>query len=128
MKQKILIVDDSEIVLEMARDALEEGGFAVMTATGPTEADTHIYAEEEPDLIILDVMLPTLDGDKKARMLKDDELTRHIPILLISSKPEEELRRLVRESRADGFIRKPFTNRYMIDKVEETLRQAAGRK
>ena len=121
MKAKILIVDDSEIVLEMARDALEDGGFSVITAAGIVEANEFIYAEEKPDLIILDVMLPILDGDKKAKMLKDDEITRHIPILLISSKPEEELRRLVRESRSDGFIRKPFTKQYVISKVEETL-------
>ena len=89
MKAKILIVDDSEIVLEMARDALEEGGFSVITAAGIVEANAFIYAEDKPDLIILDVMLPILDGDKKAKMLKDDELTRHIPILLISSKPED---------------------------------------
>jgi CheY-like chemotaxis protein len=126
MKSKILIVDDSEIVLEMAREALEEGGFAVLTATSPVEANSYIFAAEQPDLIILDVMLPVLDGDKKAKMLKEDERTRHIPILLISSKPEEELRRLVRESRADGFIRKPFTSRYMIDTVKETLRQPTG--
>ena len=121
MKQKILIVDDSEIVLEMAREALEEGGFSVITAASTMEANAYIYGAQPPDLIILDVMLPVLDGDKKAKMLKDDELTRHIPILLISSKPEEELRHLVRESRADGFIRKPFTPRYMIAKVEEAL-------
>jgi CheY-like chemotaxis protein len=126
MKPRILVVDDSEIVLEMAREALEEGGFTVVTAAGIVEANAFIYAEEKPDLIILDVMLPILDGDKKAKMLKDDEITRHIPILLISSKPEEELRRLVRESRADGFIRKPFTKQYAISKVEETLGRTAG--
>ena len=122
MKKKVLVVDDSGIALTMAREALEEGGFEVVTALGAKEADTHLFATQQPDLVILDVMMPGLDGDKKARMLKDNELTRHIPILLLSSKPEEEMRWLVSESGADGFIRKPFGSRQFVAKVEEALR------
>lgn len=121
-KKKILVVDDSEIVLAMAREALEEGGFEVVTALSAMEADGCIFGQMKPDLIILDVMLPVLDGDKKAKMLKDNERTRSIPILLLSSKPDEELRCLVKESGADGFIRKPFVNRQIVMKVEDTLR------
>ena len=84
----ILVVDDSEIVLAMAKDALEEGGLKIITAPNAKAADQYIFGELKPDLIILDVMLPMLDGDKKAKMLKDNPLTREIPILLLSSKPE----------------------------------------
>lgn len=121
MKKKVLVVDDSEIVLAMARDVLEEGGFEVVTALSALEADRYIFAQDKPDLIVLDVMLPMLDGDKKARMLKENKLTRDIPVLLLSSKPEDELRRLVKESGSDGFIRKPFTARLMVTRVEDTL-------
>lgn len=122
MKQKkILVVDDSEIVLAMASDALKEVGFEVVTALSAMEADRCIFSGDRPDLIILDVMLPMLDGDKKAKMLKENELTRDIPILLLSSKPENELIRLVKESGADGFIRKPFTSQLMVSRVEETI-------
>lgn len=120
-KPTILVVDDSEIVLNMAREALEEAGYNVVTATTAMGADKYIASEKKPDLVILDVMLPVLDGDKKAKMLKEDEETRKIPILLISSKPEAELRALVSKSRADGFIRKPFVNRQIADIVEITL-------
>ncbi|MCM2358689.1 MAG: response regulator [Geobacteraceae bacterium] len=127
MKQKkILVVDDSEIVLAMACDALKEAGFEVVTALSAMEADSCIFSGDRPDLIILDVMLPMLDGDKKAKMLKDNELTRDIPILLLSSKPENELSRLVRESGADGFIRKPFTPQLMVSRVEETIGGISG--
>ncbi len=122
-KMRALVVDDSEIVLTMAREALEEGGFEVVTALSAMEADKYIFSREKPDIIILDVMLPVLDGDKKAKTLKENGLTRNIPILLLSSKPEDELRYLVSESGADGFIRKPFASGQMIAKVRDTIRQ-----
>lgn len=123
VRKRILVVDDSEIVLDMAREALEEGGFEVVTAASAMEANEYIFCENKPALIIMDVMLPMLDGDKKAKMLKENELTREIPILLLSSKPENELSWLVKESGADGFLRKPFTKPLMVARVEETIRE-----
>jgi len=122
VRKRILVVDDSEIVLDMARQALEEGDFEVVTATSAMEANEYIFCENKPALIIMDVMLPMLDREQKAKMLKENELTREIPILLLSSKPENELRWLVQESGADGFLRKPFTKRLMVAKVEDTIR------
>jgi len=123
VRKRILVVDDSEIVLDMARQALEEGGFEVVTAASAMEANEYIFCENRPALIIMDVMLPMLDGDKKAKMLKENELTREIPILLLSSKPDNELRWLVKESGANGFLRKPFTKPLMVARVEETIRE-----
>ncbi len=120
-KRRILVVDDSEIVLEMAREALEEGGFAVCTALDDSAADLYIFGNERPDLIILDVMLQGLDGDKKARMLKENKDTRDIPVLLLSSKSEDNLRYLVKQSKADGYIRKPFGHRQLVDIVNGYL-------
>lgn len=125
-RKRVLVVDDSEIVLEMAREALEGGGFEVVTATSAMEANEYIFCENKPALIIMDVMLPMLDGDKKAKILKENELTKQIPILLLSSKPENELRWLVKESGSDGFLRKPFTKESMVAKVTETIREASG--
>ena len=119
-KKRVLVVDDSEIVLAAAREALEEG-FEVVTALNALEADKYIVCKDKPDIIVLDVMLPMLDGDKKAKMLKENELTRSIPILLLSSKPESVLRRLVEESGSDGFVRKPFSNRQLVTKIREAL-------
>ena len=121
-RKRVLVVDDSEIVLLKAREALEDEEFDVVTASNAMEADVYVFGREKPDLIVMDVMLPVLDGDKKAKMLKENELTRHIPILLLSSKPEDELRWLVKESGADGFIRKPFAPQQMVSKVREAIR------
>jgi CheY-like chemotaxis protein len=123
MKKRVLVVDDSEIVLAKAQEALTAGGYEVCTAASAAGADSYIYGDARPDIIILDVMMPQLDGDKKAKLLKGDDLTRDIPILLLSSKNEEELARLVAESGADGFIRKPFTYREMIESIKGTLPQ-----
>ena len=120
-KQRILIVDDSELVLAMARDALEDAGYEVFSATNGIEANSYIFSPDKPDLIILDVMLPMLDGNKKAKLLREKEFSREIPILLLSSKSEEELRHMVTESGADGFIRKPFTSDGIVARVRDIL-------
>jgi DNA-binding response OmpR family regulator len=119
--RKILIIDDSELVLEMARDALEAAGFAVFTSTNGMEANKIIFSQNKPDLIILDVMMPMLDGTEKAKLLKEWDFSRNIPILLISSKPEHELHALVKESNTNGYIHKPFTAQTIVDIVTRTL-------
>ncbi len=118
MNKRVLVVDDSEIVLEKASEALIAKGYEVFTALSAQDSDRFIYGHSRPDVIIMDVMMPMLDGDRKARMLKSDAATSDIPVLLLSSKPEIELMQLVSESGADGFIRKPFTFKEMIEKIE----------
>jgi DNA-binding response OmpR family regulator len=127
--KNILIIDDSEVVLAMARDILQEAGYRVDTATNGIEANRYIFSRSKPDLIIMDIMMPMLDGNKKAKILKENELSRDIPILLISSKSEQELRALVRETGADGYILKPFSAAQMVSVVKRCLQEkgaAAG--
>lgn len=119
--KKILIIDDSELVLAMAKDALDQAGFQVLTATNGIEANRFIFSKERPDLIIMDIMMPMLDGNKKAKLLKENEISREIPILLLSSKSEAEMRQLVTEAGADGYILKPFTPAQITDTVRRHL-------
>jgi DNA-binding response OmpR family regulator len=121
VNKRVLVVDDSEIVLEKAREALGCKGYEVLTALSANAADAIIYSSARPDIIILDVMMPMLDGDKKAAILKADESTWEIPILLMSSKPEEELVALTADSGSEGFIRKPFTFNELGVKIESIL-------
>jgi len=121
MRKKVLVVDDSRIVLEKALEALDCRGYEVFTAPSADAADAIIYSSARPDIIILDVMMPVLDGDKKARILKSDDSTKEIPILLMSSKPEDELAVLASESGSDGYIRKPFTSNEMVLKIESAF-------
>ncbi len=120
-KKRILLIDDSEVTLAMAGDALEKNGFEVLTATNGLEANHYLFQKQQPDLIIIDVMIPLLNGNRTAKLIKENENTRQIPILLLSSKPEEELQRLATESGADGFVQKPFDPRLLVAKIEETL-------
>jgi DNA-binding response OmpR family regulator len=123
MQQRILVIDDSELVLAMARDALEGAGFQVLTATNGIEANRFIFSKDKPDLIIIDIMMPLLDGNKKAKLLKENDLCRDIPILLLSSKGEEELLRLAFECGAEGYIRKPFTPEQIVARIRKALPQ-----
>jgi DNA-binding response OmpR family regulator len=121
MKRTILIIDDSELVLAMAKDALEEAGYLVETATNGIEANRFIFSKQRPDLIIMDIMMPMLDGNKKAKILKDNEMSKDIPILLLSSKTDEEMRKLAEESGANGYILKPFSPIEITSKVAKSL-------
>lgn len=121
MKKRVLVVDDSEIVLEKATEALGGAGYCVQTALSATAADAYIYGKDKPDIVIMDVMMPQLDGDKKAKLLKSDDATKGIPILLLSSKSESELSLLAKNAGCEGYIRKPFTSGQIVDKVAEIL-------
>lgn len=121
MKKLVLVVDDSEIVLEKASEVLLAEGYEVVTAVSALAADEFLYATKRPDIVIMDVMMPQMDGDKKAKLLKSDDATKTIPILLLSSKGDDELGQLARDSGCEGFIRKPFTDRQMSDKVASVL-------
>lgn len=116
--KRVLVVDDSEVVLAMARSALEKKGFNVVTACNGMDANRHLFGHDQPDIIVLDVMIPLLKGDKVAKLIKENKHIKNLPILLISSKPEDELRRMAAESGADGFLQKPFSDQALVDKVE----------
>ena len=123
MSKKILVVDDSPLALAMASDALKAAGFDVFTATNGIEANSYIFSSSNrPDLIILDIMMPLLDGNKKAKLLKEKDFCKDIPILFISSKSEDELVKLVAEAGADGYICKPFTPQSIVNSVRKVLR------
>jgi len=121
LQYNILIIDDSELVLAMAKDALEEAGYLVQTATNGIEANRYIFSKNRPNLIIMDIMMPMLDGNEKAKILKENEMSRDIPILLLSSKSDAEMRRLTEDAGADGYILKPFTPIEITSKVRKCL-------
>lgn len=123
MSSKILIVDDSALVLAMASDALKAAGYEVFTAANGIEANSYIYSTtNKPDLIILDIMMPLLDGNKISKILKKQNHSQDIPIVFISSKSEAELVSLVQEAGADGYICKPFTPQSIVTCVRKVLK------
>jgi len=117
--KRIVIIDDCKLTLTMARDILSQEGFEVLTAESGIEANEHIYASPSPDLILIDVVMPMLQGDRKVKLLKERSSSAHIPVLLMSSKSLGELENLTRESGADGYVQKPLRPQNLLAAVQQ---------
>ena len=117
---KILVVDDEVYILHILDLSLGAEGFDVITATDGEEALAKAQ-REKPDLIILDVMMPRLDGYETCRRLKSDPGTRDIPVLLLTARGRDEDRQRGVESGADDYITKPFSPNKLINRVSDIL-------
>jgi DNA-binding response OmpR family regulator len=118
--RKILVVDDEVDLVETVRFPLEMEGFDVLVSYNGEDA-LNQARKEKPDLIILDLMLPKLDGYKVCRLLKFDEKYKHIPILMLTAKTQEKDKILGMETGADDYITKPFEMDYLMEKVKAHL-------
>jgi len=122
MPQLILVIDDSPVALEVARDSLEENGFEVSTASNVQEARDIVFGEPQPDLILLDIMMPDIEGDKLCARLKEDERTKHIPVIILSTKEKDELEKRAAEAGADGYLQKAaLTDSGLISTIQNFL-------
>jgi DNA-binding response OmpR family regulator len=118
--KKILVVDDEVDLVETVRFPLEIEGFNVLVSYNGEDALSQAR-KEKPDLIILDLMLPKLDGYKVCRLLKFDERYKHIPILMLTAKTQEKDKILGKETGANEYITKPFEMDHLIEKVKAYL-------
>lgn len=121
MKPKILIVDDEPDAIEMIEFNLKSNGFDVVTAADGEEALAKARAVL-PDLILLDVMLPEVDGMEVCKILRRDERTSGIPIIMLTAKAAEIDRVLGLELGADDYVTKPFSIRELVLRVKRLLR------
>ncbi|MEA5444359.1 phosphate regulon transcriptional regulator PhoB [Gammaproteobacteria bacterium AB-CW1] len=122
--KQILIVEDDAAIREMIAFSLKRAGFAVSEAEDAEQARLRI-AEQLPDLVILDWMLPDTSGLEYARFLKREELTRRLPVIMLTARSEEDDKIRGFESGVDDYITKPFSSREMIARIEAVLRRAA---
>jgi len=106
MEKTIMVVDDSPVALEIITDDLTEAGFSVLAAHSPEEAVEIIQTGYKPDLILLDVMMPGMNGDEFCKMVKSNPKTQSIPVVFVSQKDESELKAMIASAGADGFLRK----------------------
>lgn len=118
--KKILVVDDEVDLVEVIRFALEKEDFTVLVSHDGEDA-LEQARNESPDLIILDVMLPKLDGYKICRLLKFDERYKHIPILMLTAKTQEKDKTLGMETGADDYITKPFEIDKLMKKIKSYM-------
>jgi two-component system alkaline phosphatase synthesis response regulator PhoP len=119
--KKILIVDDEVDLVETVRFPLEMEGYHVLVSYNGEDA-LNQARKENPDLILLDLMLPKLDGYKVCRLLKFDDRYKHIPILMLTAKTQERDKTLGMETGANEYITKPFEMDDLIKKVKAYLK------
>ena len=118
--KKILIVDDEVDLVETVRFPLEMEGYHVLVSYNGEDA-LNQARKENPDLILLDLMLPKMDGYKVCRLLKFDDRCKHIPILMLTAKFQEKDKALGMETGANEYITKPFDIRDLLKKVKVYL-------
>ncbi len=120
--QRILIVDDEPDAVELAAFNLKAAGFKVLTATDGQEALRKAQSDM-PDLILLDVMLPNVDGLEVTKILRRNPRTASIPILMLTAKGSEVDRVVGLELGADDYLTKPFSPREMVLRIKGLLRR-----
>jgi len=120
----ILIVEDEQPIREMVAFALGRAGYELVEAGDVAEAYEQM-SRKLPDLILLDWMLPGATGIELARRLKRDELTRDVPIVMLTARGEEEDKVSGLEAGADDYVTKPFSPRELIARIKAVLRRAA---
>src|SRR3972149_8740744 len=123
---KILVVDDEKDILTLLEYNLKKAGFTVVSAQDGPEA-LALSKKEKPDLIILDIMLPGMEGTEVCKILKGEETTRHIPIIMLTAKGEEIDRIVGFELGVDDYIIKPFSPRELVLRVKTVLKRGHER-
>lgn len=124
-KENILIVDDEEDILELVRYNLSKEGYQ-LTCVGSGEDGLKVARAAAPDLVVLDLMLPGVDGLDVCKALKGDSKTKHIPIIMLSAKGEEADIVTGLELGADDYLVKPFSPRVLSARVKSVLRRNKG--
>ncbi len=122
--KSILIVEDDEDILELVRYNLAKEGYVVAEVRSGEEAMRFVDSKK-PDLVVLDLMLPGLDGLEICKLIKSDEKTRNIPVVMLTAKGEESDIVIGLELGADDYITKPFSPRVLIARVRAVLRRKA---
>jgi two-component system phosphate regulon response regulator PhoB len=122
VKKSILVVDDEEDILELVRYNLSREGYKILCASSGEEG-LKVARAENPNLIVLDLMLPGIDGLDVTRRLKGDDATRNIPIVMLTAKGEESDIVTGLELGADDYITKPFSPRVLVARVRAALRR-----
>jgi len=117
---RILIVDDEADLVSVLRIGLEIEGFEVLSAADG-ETGLQRARAERPDLMVLDLMLPKMDGYKVCRALKFDERFKHMPIFILSARSGEQDRRLALDMGADAFVTKPYDMADLVAKIRHRL-------
>ncbi|MBD2859149.1 phosphate regulon transcriptional regulator PhoB [Spongiibacter sp. KMU-158] len=120
--EKILIVDDEVAISDMLAMALGAEGYEILTANNAQKAHA-IILDQRPDLVLLDWMMPGTSGLELLLRLRKDELTKTLPVIMLTAKAEEESTITGLDAGADDYIRKPFSQRELLSRINALLRR-----
>src|SRR5215211_2098019 len=123
MSKLILAVEDQEDNMQILRDLLTSAGYEVVEAENGKEA-LAVVAKRRPDLILMDIQLPILDGYEATRRIKSDPATRAIPIIAVTSYSMSGDEAKARAAGCDDYVTKPYSPRQLLAKIRQHLRQA----
>lgn len=123
MKEKILIVEDDKDILKMVEYNLKKEGYRTAYARDGEDAVDSAHSER-PDLILLDLMLPGIDGLEVCKQLKKESITAGIPVIMVTAKSQESDKVVGLELGADDYVTKPFSVRELLARVKAVLRRA----
>ncbi|HLF93950.1 MAG TPA: response regulator [Planctomycetota bacterium] len=123
-RNTILVVDDTASILNVVAHTLAGAGYRPLTAATAMDA-VALARHVRPDLILMDIMMPGLEGSVASGLMRDLEELRDVPVLLMSALPEEDLRERAAEAGATGFLAKPFRKERLLELVGRTLHEAA---
>ena len=118
--KRVLVVDDEKELVDALQLELEENNYAVLKAYDGLEG-LERARKESPDLIVLDLMLPKMDGYKVCALLKKDDRYAKIPVILFTGKAQEEDRGVSKHVGADAYITKPFGVQQLLDKIRQLI-------
>jgi len=121
-KEKILVVDDEDHIVELISYNLTNSGYKVITANNGIDA-VRIAREEKPNLMLLDLMIPGLDGFDVCKSIRNDNETKDISVIMLTAKGEELDKILGLELGADDYITKPFSIRELLARIKAVLRR-----
>jgi len=124
-RETILVVDDEEDILELVDHTLSRGGLKVIRAKEGEEA-LDLVRKEKPSAVLLDLMLPGMDGLTVARLIKGDQMTRNIPTIMLTARGEEPDIVIGLEIGADDYVTKPFSPRVLLARVKAVLRRRSS--
>lgn len=120
VKDKILVVDDEEVIVDLLRNILEREGYQVYSGRSGREA-VDIAMKVHPDLIIMDIVMPDLDGYGATKLIKQNPSMQHVPVIFLTGRSAEEDGGKAFATGATLFIRKPFKHRQIRDLVRLTM-------
>lgn len=121
----ILIIEDNLLNLELATDLLEANGFSVLQAQS-AEVGLRLAREAMPDLILMDLSLPGMDGLQATKTLKKDPATRHLIVIALTAHAMKGDQEIALSANCDGYLTKPIDTRIFVDTISSILKDAAS--